>query len=720
MSCERRNIFVKVLLIAALLSAAVLSVMLATGENARISRDSVSAPVHIEGEYRADGGEWRMLDAASEFGGPRQLEIRGHFDRDIEKNFLLMFRIQHLRVNIKLNGEEFFSFGGAETLHRLSASAGDVWQWVASPGIKSTDLVEIKLGDVYGNENMPVMERFLRNMCFGHTDKLYARLAKDGGAASLVAMFVVLIGILELFSGTLLFFLKQKRISKVFYCGAFSASLGVWCVIQNAIVYLTPFPTLTAYVEMLSMYLTSAFYVLYTAEYVSGQRRKILSDCASALFLVLAAQSLWQIFGGAEVYASLNVGTVIALLGMLLGMACLAVEYVVSGEKSVRLLALSTVPIALGAAADAVIYWLMPWSHAHWLQKSFYIFVFAQWAIMVWQYKRNFEIVMDYQRELTLQKVLTADALASILIDLTTGETLRANFRYKQPEEISEKLVFAEFAAIAESHVAEDEKVKEFFRQLTPEGVIESFRRGQGYTGVEYECVVSDGSRRWIRDEQRVLSDPDSGHLMLFVRLIDIDDEVREREKLETAVQTDLMTGLFNHDATFDHITNFLRAQGRRGRHALIMVDIDNFKTVNDTLGHQNGDEVLKKAAATLKKCFRSSDIVGRVGGDEFMALLKNAPSCDFIREKATEVVNQIQFPCSSGDKTVSVTASVGVSVCDSGDREFEQLYKEADAALYVAKKAGKGCYNIDRIVEDSSDAERRRAVKNGNMDWGT
>jgi diguanylate cyclase (GGDEF)-like protein len=169
----------------------------------------------------------------------------------------------------------------------------------------------------------------------------------------------------------------------------------------------------------------------------------------------------------------------------------------------------------------------------------------------------------------------------------------------------------------------------------------------------------------------------------------------RRMDELSAAVKSDSMTGLLNHGATFDYIKRYLRTEGVPGTHALFMIDIDDFKNVNDTFGHQIGDETIQKIALAIKNTFRASDIIGRVGGDEFMVLMKNVPDMGYVKKKARELIEALRIPCDDGSAT-GVSASVGIAVCRGMDCVFEQIYAEADGALYRAKNAGKNRYAID------------------------
>lgn len=179
-------------------------------------------------------------------------------------------------------------------------------------------------------------------------------------------------------------------------------------------------------------------------------------------------------------------------------------------------------------------------------------------------------------------------------------------------------------------------------------------------------------------------------------RAVGMGQDVTDRQQLLTAAVSDPLTGLLNHNAVISRISSAISEDNESGYTALYMIDIDNFKSVNDTMGHQTGDEVLKKIADIIKGVFRTGDLVGRIGGDEYVALLRNAPNLEVVRQKADKLINLMQMHCSdSSGGDISLSASVGVAVCNRGD-SFDQLFRRADSALYVAKNKGKNRYSID------------------------
>ncbi|MCR5735921.1 MAG: GGDEF domain-containing protein [Lachnospiraceae bacterium] len=166
---------------------------------------------------------------------------------------------------------------------------------------------------------------------------------------------------------------------------------------------------------------------------------------------------------------------------------------------------------------------------------------------------------------------------------------------------------------------------------------------------------------------------------------------VRLKNKgLETKAETDLLTNLYNKVSAENRIKEYLSEEGADHKSMMILIDIDNFKKINDTMGHAFGDEVLKAVGQALKAQFRASDIVGRLGGDEFVVLLKNMPDEETMVREAKKLDRMFKdFQVGTYTK-YSPTASMGVAIVPNDAKDFESLYKKADEALYRSKNNGK------------------------------
>lgn len=183
--------------------------------------------------------------------------------------------------------------------------------------------------------------------------------------------------------------------------------------------------------------------------------------------------------------------------------------------------------------------------------------------------------------------------------------------------------------------------------------------------------------------------------LLLFVAILisaSVIGRIRSndtKKELEDKADTDLLTGLNNKLATERKITEFI-ANNPTSKSMLFLIDLDNFKTINDTMGHAFGDEVLRTLGKQLSPMFRVTDIVGRIGGDEFMVFVKNVNTEEHIYKEAKKVENFFQkFEVGEYVK-YAATASIGVAIFPEEGANFEKLYKAADRAVYKAKERGK------------------------------
>ncbi|MDD4371750.1 MAG: GGDEF domain-containing protein [Anaerostipes sp.] len=175
---------------------------------------------------------------------------------------------------------------------------------------------------------------------------------------------------------------------------------------------------------------------------------------------------------------------------------------------------------------------------------------------------------------------------------------------------------------------------------------------------------------------------------MVIIGLISENQRLKKNEKhLKKKAQTDSLTKIYNRASVEYLIDDFLHSQdGKNGVHGLLLVDLDNFKDINDTYGHNAGDQVLVQLSNLLKQKFRKTDIVGRMGGDEFLVFIKSMEDEEQIQAYGTMIINEIEMLKNIRD--IKVTASMGI--CTNCGKNFHQMYLEADKALYQAKEKGK------------------------------
>ncbi|MDD6269086.1 MAG: sensor domain-containing diguanylate cyclase [Oscillospiraceae bacterium] len=169
---------------------------------------------------------------------------------------------------------------------------------------------------------------------------------------------------------------------------------------------------------------------------------------------------------------------------------------------------------------------------------------------------------------------------------------------------------------------------------------------------------------------------------------------------LDKKAHIDLLTGVLNKRSFEEYAENMIRNSDKTDNYALILLDIDNFKGVNDTLGHEYGDKVLANIGVILRTVFREGDLLGRIGGDEFCVFLKitstdTAAEINFAKKKCQQICSAFHNNYTGDDNSYKISASVGVSFCPVHGNSFSDLYKCADSALYQSKHKGKDTYTI-------------------------
>jgi diguanylate cyclase (GGDEF)-like protein/PAS domain S-box-containing protein len=201
--------------------------------------------------------------------------------------------------------------------------------------------------------------------------------------------------------------------------------------------------------------------------------------------------------------------------------------------------------------------------------------------------------------------------------------------------------------------------------------------------------VHADGRAVWVRVSTSLVRDAEGRPVNFVSQIEDIRDRRRAEERLKDLADHDSLTGLLNRrrfDEELRSVVQRLRRYG--GRAALLLLDVDRFKAVNDTHGHKAGDDVLVAVAGALRRRLRATDIVGRIGGDEFGVLLLET-GADESRLVALELAGAIR----KGGGPVDVTASIGVVLLDErASADADDALVDADRALYAAKSAGRDC----------------------------
>lgn len=215
---------------------------------------------------------------------------------------------------------------------------------------------------------------------------------------------------------------------------------------------------------------------------------------------------------------------------------------------------------------------------------------------------------------------------------------------------------------------------------------------------------TAEGRFIWCRIQVTRVSKPDAP-LRLVGKIMDIDESVRQRAQLERLSQRDTLTDLLNKTAFTEKVNASMPAQPQgECCDALVFLDLDNFKALNDTLGHVKGDEALVRTAKVIRSVFRNADAVGRFGGDEFCIFVRGITR-EALRRRAVALRSGLHMFFEQDGQAVEVTSSIGVYVFDGTEPSYDTALERADTAQYHAKQAGKNTFRFyDEVAGDWGD----------------
>jgi len=217
---------------------------------------------------------------------------------------------------------------------------------------------------------------------------------------------------------------------------------------------------------------------------------------------------------------------------------------------------------------------------------------------------------------------------------------------------------------------------------------------------MEKRYVTKAGEIVWVHLAVSLASDEQNRPAYFIAQIQDITDRRAAQERLAHRALHDPLTGLPNRDLLMDHLSHALARSARAGTLAAVMFcDLDHFKSVNDTHGHEAGDELLVVVADRLRGVMRPGDSVARLGGDEFVVVAEGVPDAAAVRALADRVRRALDAPVQIAGHALHARASIGVVVATAED-DARSVLREADAAMYRAKALGRDRLELGAGVE--------------------
>lgn len=215
--------------------------------------------------------------------------------------------------------------------------------------------------------------------------------------------------------------------------------------------------------------------------------------------------------------------------------------------------------------------------------------------------------------------------------------------------------------------------------------------------GTEYIIEENeDGIQDFLQLIKRPVYDEDGRVSGIIALINNVTDYQLLKMELEKRAKTDALTGLLNKSAAQDLVRMMIANYLKEGEHsALLMIDADHFKAVNDTFGHAEGDRVLCEVGRIIKNSCRAADVAGRIGGDEFMIFMRSIVEPENACQLADRLQEQVRHAFEGSLLEGRVSLSIGIALCPEHGARFDELFRAADRALYLVKARGRGAYRV-------------------------
>ena len=317
---------------------------------------------------------------------------------------------------------------------------------------------------------------------------------------------------------------------------------------------------------------------------------------------------------------------------------------------------------------------------------------------------REMNAKLAFIRENQYRSALLSNALAAYEINFSKNRILKmeGDWLTRFQGQVFEKYSDA-VNLIAETVIHSDDR-KQYLKTYGWQSVIDAVHHGTTEIKLEHRRLNAANEMIWALSALYLFPDQIQNEVLGFFFVMDIQQQKNRELVLKRKSEYDSLTGLLNKEHTERLLQNFLTNQNSAEKHGLMVIDLDNFKRVNDTYGHQKGDMVLAEMGKLLYETFRSTDIIGRVGGDEFVVFLKNVTSMTKTVDLAKNLCSLVTSQIHTFDQNFSISSSVGISEFPEDGKTYEELFQKADIALYEAKRHGKNCvFRYDPLMADGS-----------------
>ena len=308
---------------------------------------------------------------------------------------------------------------------------------------------------------------------------------------------------------------------------------------------------------------------------------------------------------------------------------------------------------------------------------------------MIYDISENYEKELLLNREKKMRSFFMSDVIGVYEINVTLDKVMG-----QQGEQYDSDVTYTRILKEFVRKCVAEEFREEVCEKCSIANLRIRFLSGENNFIQEYKYLRKDKTTFWVACEMHLERDAQNGNLLAFVTVRDIDNKKRKELYLEERAIVDPLTKVYNRSVGTQYIVKALAEMNPGETSAFMLLDLDHFKRLNDTLGHMRGDDTLKNVAEILMNHFRKYDIVCRLGGDEFVVFIQRIP-IEVLDRVLTSLLKKMELDYERGDVKVSITISAGVALVPEHGNTFEELYEKADQALYQVKNTTRNAYKI-------------------------
>lgn len=316
---------------------------------------------------------------------------------------------------------------------------------------------------------------------------------------------------------------------------------------------------------------------------------------------------------------------------------------------------------------------------------------------------REKELSIQYLNETQFYQVMLSEKAAFAQVDVTLDHCTRFGGMWNLYNEIINTVTYSDLIEEFINKVVHPEDRKHYLELMQRENFIQSLDNGIDQLGCEFRRIVEQNKMMWMELRVHLFREPFTHHVLALLYIKNIDAEKKRELALLHDSERDHLTNIYNKKVAENSIQNYLKWMDQDEMGVFMILDMDNFKYINDAYGHKTGDQVLILLVELMGSVFRRNNIVGRFGRDEFIIFLKGIHSADQVKKRLDSLYKLL-----GKEKEPELSCSIGLSMVHQGD-SYEKIFRQADIALYEAKSQGKGRYVFYK--EDSARKEMEQTA---------